>query len=150
MSKLTRADLGEGGWGRTPPTPQQFDYLPIQREGSPFVLFWDINFWLTDPKIFLKATSIPQHTSFEDGALAKKTPFLFKKFQKCLFCAKAKKIFFWHEFKNFPAGQKNWAKRGLFRALWELGKSIWLTLKKVDKIFESDLKIQITPLSRKF
>ena len=33
-------------------------------------------------------------------------------------------------FKNLPAAHKDWPKQGLFRALKELGKSIWSTLKK--------------------
>ena len=42
----------------------------------------DIDFWLTDPKKYLKAPSAPIYTNFKGGARAQKREFLFNIFQK--------------------------------------------------------------------
>ena len=45
---------------------------PADPKGPPFVLFWDIHFWLTELKILLRAPSPPTDTNFEEGTRAKK------------------------------------------------------------------------------
>ena len=60
------ADLG-GGAG-APSSGIRPDADP---KGPPFVIFWDIPFRLTDPKIFLNFS----YTDFEGGARAEKTQF---------------------------------------------------------------------------
>ena len=57
------------GRGRTRP-PSRICPLPTQR--SPFVLFSDIHFWLTDLKIFLKAPLAPIYTNYEGERAPKK------------------------------------------------------------------------------
>ena len=44
---LSGADLRKG---EATPSPQGFD--PADQKGQPFVLFCNINFWLTDLQIF--------------------------------------------------------------------------------------------------
>ena len=46
---------------------------PAEPKGPPFILFWDIHFWLIDLKIFLKAPLAPIEANFEGGARAEKT-----------------------------------------------------------------------------
>ena len=56
---------------------------PADQKGPLFKLFWDIHFWLTDPKIFLKAPLASIYTNFEWWARAKKSRDTFAKvFQK--------------------------------------------------------------------
>ena len=76
------ADLGGGrGGGRPPPSGIP---PPADPKGPPFDTFSEIHFWLTDPKIFLKAPSAPIHTNFEgERAPKKKRDFLSKFFKKC-------------------------------------------------------------------
>ena len=58
------------------------------------VLFRGIDFWLTDPKIFLKVPLAPKYTNFEGGARAeKKRDFLVRNFQKV-----PQNAFFWRRF----------------------------------------------------
>ena len=47
-----------------------------------FVLFSDINFWLIDLKIFLKAPLAPIYTNFEGGDRAEITRFFGRTFPK--------------------------------------------------------------------
>ena len=44
-----------GGGDADAPLPQGFIRPPTEPKGPAFVLFWVIHFWLTDPKVFLKA-----------------------------------------------------------------------------------------------
>ena len=70
--KKSGADLGGG---RTPPPPPPSGSRPpADPKGPPFDTFSEINFWPTDPKVFLKAPWAPIYTNFE-GARAKKTRF---------------------------------------------------------------------------
>ena len=62
------ADLGGGGGAGAPSSGIRPDADP---KGPPFVIFWDIPFRLTDPKIFLNFS----YTDFEGGARAEKTQF---------------------------------------------------------------------------
>ena len=81
--------------------------------------FWDVHFWLTDLKIFLKAPLAPIYTNFEGGARAKKNVNLRSKF--LLF--------------KFDCGAENLIK--LRSLLWfgRAQKINLVSLKKVDKIF---------------
>ena len=89
-------------------SPQGFD-PPADPKSPPFVLFWDIHFWLTDPKIFLKA---PLATIYTHYKRAEKTGFFGKHFPK----KKAQKRHFWPIFpKTFSA----------LSSLGVLGKSFW-------------------------
>ena len=54
---------------------------PADSKGPPFLLFTDIHFWLTDPKV-LKAPLAPIYTNFEGGARAKKTHLFLPNFSK--------------------------------------------------------------------
>ena len=91
-----RGGGGGGGGGGL-----RFFYSGIRPPGSPFVLFWDIQFWLADP-------IYPIYTNFEGGARAEKTQFFWstisKKFQKTLFLARF--------FQNFACGAENLAETG--------------------------------------
>ena len=70
-----------GDADKPPPLPPSGIRPPADPKGPPFELFWDIHFWQTDPKIFLKAPSAPINTNFEGGARAeKKSNFLVKNF----------------------------------------------------------------------
>ena len=70
------ADLGEGG---RPPSRIQ----PLtDPKGPPLELLSDIQFWLTDPKFFLKAPLAPINTYFKGGTCAEKTRFFGKIFPK--------------------------------------------------------------------
>ena len=76
------ADLGgEGAGGRTPPFPLR-DSTPCRPKGSPFDTFYEIHFWPTDPKIFLKAPWAPIYTNFEGGSRAGKTQVFGQNFPK--------------------------------------------------------------------
>ena len=80
---------------------------PYRPKGSPFELFWDNQFWLTDPKIFLKA---PIYTNFKGGARAKKCP----------------KTPFWPVFSKFCMRRRNFGQNRIFLVLRRaLGKPIW-------------------------
>ena len=48
---------------------------PADPKGPPFVLFWDIHFWLNDPKKFPRSSSAPNFSNFEGRARAEKTLF---------------------------------------------------------------------------
>ena len=74
------ADLGGGRWDASS-TPSAIR-PPADPKGPPFVLFWDIHFWLTDLKIFVKAPSAPIYTNFLGGARAEKAPFFSRNFPK--------------------------------------------------------------------
>ena len=53
-------------------------------KGSPFLLFWNIHFWLSDPKTFLKAPLAPEYTNFDGVARAEKARFFWPNFfKKC-------------------------------------------------------------------
>ena len=69
---------GGGGGGRAlsgiPP--------PADPKGPPFDTFLEIHFWLTDPKIFLKAPLAPIYTNFEGERAPKKTRFFCQIFSK--------------------------------------------------------------------
>ena len=62
---------------------------------------------VTDPKIFLKVPSAPKYTNFAGGALAEKTQFLVKIFQKL-----PKNAFLTFIFQNFGCGADNLVKMG--------------------------------------
>ena len=75
---------------------------PCWPKGSHFVLFWDIHFWLTDHKIFLKAPWAPIYTNFEGGARGEKREI----FQKVPNNA------FFDIFTKFACGAENLVKLG--------------------------------------
>ena len=87
--KLTYIAVADLGGGTFSPS-QAFDPLPTQR--ATLVLFWDIQFWLNDLKIFVKAPLEPVYTNFEGGARAKKNAIFVSKFSKE--CLKTPKSFF--------------------------------------------------------
>ena len=60
---------------------QGFDPLPTQRV-FPSSYFETSIFWLTDPKVFLKAPLAPKYINFEGERAPKKRNFLVKIFQK--------------------------------------------------------------------
>ena len=70
-------DLGGGG-GDT--SSQGFDPLPNQR--APFFTILRYLFLVTDPNIFLRASSAPKCTDFEGGARLKKTQFFGQNYPK--------------------------------------------------------------------
>ena len=122
-------DLGGGGLK---------DSTTCRSKGSPFVLFWDIHFWLTDPKIFLKAPLAPIYTNFKGERAPKKCNFLVKVFQKV-----SNKTFFvlFFFFNKLPAAQKIGQNR-VFVVIWESSenpfgrfKKGWQSFFGVDKIF---------------
>ena len=110
--------------------------------GPPFVLFWDIHFWLTDLKTFLKASVAPIYTNFEGERALKKRNFLVKFSKKCL------KTPFFGLFHKFACCAENFVKLG---SLYWLGKALTQKInlvdlkKKVDKIFKTFLKIRLPP-----
>ena len=75
------ADLGEGGGGGGADAYSSGIRPPADPKGPAFALFWDIQFWLTDPKKFLRAPS--KFSNFYGGARTEKTLFFCKaNFQK--------------------------------------------------------------------
>ena len=93
----------------------------------PLVLFY-IYCWLTEHQIFLKA---PIYINFEGKCAPRKIRnFLVKTFQKGL------KNPFWLVFSKNCGSEKLGRNRVLDIDLGELGKTIWLTIKKA-KIFKS-------------
>ena len=123
------ADLGGGGFGgfRKDPTP-------CHPKGPPSGTFYEIHFWPTDPKIFLKPPLAPKYTNFEGGACAKKTQIFCQIFPKS---AQQRLFDLFFFFKNLTAAQKIWRKQPLF-VLRRARKINLLDLKKV-KIFENFL-----------
>ena len=117
ISSGLREEGSEGLVGRPP--SQWFDPLPTQR--VPFELFWDIHFWLTDPRVFLNAPSVPIYTNFEWGS----------KFSNKM----SKNVFFGFFFQKFAGGLENFFKMG--SSEW-FGKA---QKKKVEKISDVFLKI---------
>ena len=118
---------GFRGGGRTPP-PQGFE--PCRAKEVPLWYFLRNPFLVTDPKVFLKATSAPIYTFFEGERAPKKRDFFVSIFQKV-----PKNGFFDLFFKNFP-------KSASFYCSGELRKSIRSTWKKNDcrnfrKFFEN-------------
>ena len=69
---IGRGEFGEEGGGAAS--------CPTQR--VPLCTFLKYLFWLTDLKIFLKASSAPIYTNFEGGARAEKTQFFGLNFPK--------------------------------------------------------------------
>ena len=73
--------------------------ISCRPKGSPCELFSDIQFWLTDPKIFLKAPLALMYTHFKGRARAKKKRnFFVKVFQE------VPKNAFFGFFQNFACG----------------------------------------------
>ena len=70
---------GEGGGRPTPPSGIRPFADP---KGPLFVLIWDVHFWLTHPKIFLKAPLAPIFIYLRGSARRKNAVFLVKSFQK--------------------------------------------------------------------
>ena len=85
-------------------------------KGPPFVLFWDIHFWLTDKNVSKGASppSAPTYTKFKGGARRKNAIFWLKL---------SKKVPYNAYYQILPVAQIFWPKKGLFSALEELGKS---------------------------
>ena len=90
---------------------------PCRPKGSPFVLFWDIHFWLTDPDIFL-------YYFWGGSARRKKRNFWSKNFKNCL-----KTTFLACFFKNLPEAQK-FGQYRVFVLLWESSENQFVRLRK--------------------
>ena len=73
--ELKTVTFQEGADLRDGQPPSLKDSTPCRPKG-PLVLFRDINFWLTHPKIFLKRPWAPTYTNFYGGARAEKRDFL--------------------------------------------------------------------------
>ena len=105
------------------------DASPADPKGPPFALFWDIHFWITDPKIFLKLPLASIINNYEGEARAKKCNILVKMFEKGpekLFPSK-----FWLRRKKF-------GQNGLVTALGKTRKINFANLKKNStKFFEN-------------
>ena len=112
----SEAVLGEGaGFVWTLPPPSKIR-PPADPKGPPFVLFWDIHFWLTDPKTFLKAPLAPSYTNFEGSArrkIRKTRNFLVEIFQKA-----PKTSFLACFFKSLLAAQKIRSNYRVFIVFW--------------------------------
>ena len=76
-----RGGFGEGDGGR--PLPLR-DFSPTDPMGSPFVVFWAIHFWLTDPIFFLKRLWRQYILIVRGSARRKKNDFLVNILQKYL------------------------------------------------------------------
>ena len=76
------ADLGGGGGGGGENGHFSGIRPPADPKGPPFGTFWEIHFWLTDSKLFLKAPLAPIYKNFEGSARQKITRFFVKTFQK--------------------------------------------------------------------
>ena len=98
--------------------PPLTDSTPCRPKGSPLCTILRYSFLVTDPKIFLKASSAPILTNFDGKAHAEKSDVLVKNSKQCL---KTDTLAGFSEFclRVF--------QNGLFSALSEIGKSIWLT-----------------------
>ena len=118
------ADLGGGGRGGDASSPSGIR-PPADPKGPPFDTFSEIHFWLTDPKIFLKAPSAPIYTNFEGERAPKKTQFFCQNFSKS-----AQKRLFWLFFQKFACGAENFAKIGAKQCFGRARKINLVDLKK--------------------
>ena len=99
---------------------------PADPKDPPFVLLWDIPFWLAAPKKFLADY---QYILILRGENAPKNAIFCSTFsKKCSFLA----CFF---FKNLLAVQETWSKKGLYSILGSSENQFILPKKMVDKIF---------------
>ena len=93
-------------WGRTLSSPYGFDPLSTKRV-SPLYYF-EIFILVTDPKNFLKASSAPMYTNFEEGAT-----FWSKLYKKC-------QTLFWPVFfSKFRLRRRKVDQNRFFLVLWE-------------------------------
>ena len=74
---------------------------PADPKGPPFVKIWDIHFWQTDLKFFLKVPLAPNYTNFEGGERAEKKQFFARNIPK----SASKRFFLFDFFKNLPVDQ---------------------------------------------
>ena len=98
---------------------------PVDPKGPPFVLFWDIHFWLTYPQIFLKGPFAPIKTSFWGGARAKQNPIFCQNFSKS-----AQKRLFWLFFQKIACGAAKFCQNMGKTVLWESSKNLFVRSKK--------------------
>ena len=129
------ADLGGGGGGAG---GRKFfllrDSTPCRPKGSPLWYYYEIHFWPTDPKIFLRAPLAQIYTNFE-GERAPKTRRKF--FKNC------PKTVFLNCFSKFCLRRRKFDQNIVFLMLEESSESQFgRPKKKVVKIFEIFLKIR--------
>ena len=144
--KIAKARSGfRGGGGRTPPPPSGIR-PPADPKGPPFDTFSEINFWRTEPKIFLKAPLAPIYTNFEGERAPKKNSifFLSKFFKKC------PKTAFLTVFSKICLRRRKCCQNRQNRGktlLWESSKNQFgrPKKKKVVKILENFSKIRPPP-----
>ena len=131
--------LRKGGFrGRRPFLSKPIACRP---KGSPFVLLWDIHFWLTDPKIFPKAP-LAQYILIlrGEGAPKKNSNFWSKFSRKCL------KTLFWPVLSIIWLRRKKfWPKQGLFSALKRAWKSNLHNLRKNKRSIKFSKLFENTP-----
>ena len=102
----TPADLGGAGDGR-----------PIFRVSKPCrpkghiapLYYFEISFWLTYPKYFQKAPSMPKYTNFEGEHEPKRRNFFIRVVQKV-----PKNAFFAFFFQKFASGAESLGQMGFF------------------------------------
>ena len=105
-------------------------FLGIRPPADRFVFFWDIHFWLTDLRIFLKAPLEPIFAYFKGGTRAEKRDFsvdIFQKVPKNAFLA----------FFKICLRRRTFYQIKVFIVVWESSeKQFGRPKKKVDKIFK--------------
>ena len=122
---IARGGFRGGGRGFLCPSPSGIR-PPADPKGPPFDTFSEIHFWLTDPKIFLKAPLAPIYTNFEGERAPKKRNFS-KSAQKRLF-----RLFF----QKFACGAENFAKIGIKQCFGRARKINLVDLKKMSKFWK--------------
>ena len=114
---------GAGFGGHSVPPFSRFRPLSIQR--FPLLYYFEISFFVMDPKIFLKAPLALTYTNFDGGVPAKKNAVILV----IVFA------YFGLFFKNFSCGAEILAKTGTFGSFERSRKINLVDLIKVDNNF---------------
>ena len=94
------------------------DPTPADPKGPPIVLFWDIHFWRTDPKICLKAPLMPKFTNFVGEARSENNSIFRSKFFKSV-QKRLLNLFF----PKFYLRRRKICQKRAFLVLWESSKN---------------------------
>ena len=113
------------------------DSTPCRPKWPPFVIFWDLHFWMTDLQSFLKEPSAPIYTNFEGECAPKKTELFGRIFPKS--------ASFGLCFEKITWGAEKLGQYRVFRVIWESSENQFVDL---EKKVEKNVKICCPPPSR--
>ena len=132
-NKYSQKQLSAGPiWGGVVPPPPSGIRPHADLKGPPFILFRDIHFWLTDPKIFIRAPLAPRYI-FSRGSERRKMGFFGQNFPK----RAQKRLFSAFFYSKFSLRRRNFDINRIFTVLCESSekKSIRSILQKRSKKF---------------